>query len=130
MRRLFWTSALSLALLAACGGSVDGSTDGSFGNVPGGGGPQTYRVDYNVIGTTDEAVVTYTDDTGASRQVTVTLPWTREFVMSTGDALLLSARNARLSGSVTATIRVDDEVFDTDTQTGAEALASASGTCC
>jgi hypothetical protein len=86
-----------------------------------------HSVRYEVQGTATSAALTYRNSTGGTEQINVTLPWSTEFQLKTGEAVFLSARNTDKDGSVRCTISLDNQVFRTAESTGANKTCSGRG---
>ena len=100
--------------------------------------PRSSRaVTYRVTGTARSASITYATPAGIRQEEDVEIPLRRagdggegiHLTVAVGDALSLRVRNRHETGSVTCAIEVDGVVVDTDTSSGAYAIArcAASG---
>jgi len=85
-------------------------------------------VKYQVTGSASTVSLTLNNATGGTEQIaSATLPWSESFTVQKGDFLYVSAQNNGSSGSVTATVYVNNRVLQTATSTGAYVIATASG---
>ncbi|MBF9018410.1 MULTISPECIES: MmpS family transport accessory protein [unclassified Oceanispirochaeta] len=86
------------------------------------------QVEYEISGTATSVNITYSNASEGTSQVSdVSVPWTYSFESTTGNFLYVSAQNQNDSGSLTATIYVDGDVYKTSTSSGAYVIATASG---
>ena len=86
------------------------------------------QVTYSITGTADSALVTYTvTDGDISQENGISVPWNKSLEIPNDDYrfLSLSAQNSG-DGSITCTISVAGKVVNTNTSTGAYAIASCS----
>jgi len=88
----------------------------------------TYSIKYSVTGTTSSVDVTYENgDGGTSQKSDDSLPWTYSFTGYSGDFIYISAQNQNDTGSVIATIYIDNEKYKSSTSEGAYVIATSSG---
>ena len=88
----------------------------------------TKDVKYEVTGTATAVDLTIENDNGGTSQYSdQATPWTYSFTGYPGDFIYVSAQNQGDSGTVTATIYIDGEVYKTSTSDGAYVIATASG---
>lgn len=113
-----------LLTLTGCGGG------GGDAGGPGDGQSRVYQVSYEVGGTTASSMVSYRTPTASATGVPVSVPWTLRTEARQGDSLFLSAQNDGSLESVSVIIRVDGQVFRSDSRSGAFVVVTASGTCC
>jgi hypothetical protein len=89
----------------------------------------SYDVEYKVTGTAIKVDITIeNEDGGTSQYDDVSVPWSYAFKGEPGDFVYVSAQNQGQTGTVTATIYRDGEIFKTSTSSGAYVIATASGT--
>lgn len=86
-----------------------------------------YGVIYRVIGTADEASLTYANAQGGTEQVTVTPPWQKPLTVQSGQFLYVAAQNEGKTGDVTCEIWVNGEKWKSSTSSAAYGIASCSG---
>jgi hypothetical protein len=103
--------------------------DGSGGTSTGGGGKSTYTITYRVMGTTDSASVTYSNEHGDTEQISdVDVPWNKTIKAEPGQFLYISAQNNDDSGTIVTRIEVDSVRYKESKSEGAYVIASCSGT--
>jgi hypothetical protein len=89
---------------------------------------RTFNVEYEVTGSAKSVSITMQNATGGTEQKSnEPLPFKSSFTAKNGTFVYISAQNDGESGNVTATIKVNGNVFQTSTSTGAYVIASASG---
>jgi hypothetical protein len=88
-------------------------------------------VAYAINGTASVATVYYRHAGGSLSQASgVSLPWTFQYVASSGETLYVSAYNDGAAATITAAILVDGVTVKANTATGSVANAKAESTCC
>ena len=87
-------------------------------------------VEYRVTGSATSVSITLSNASENTEQYSnISLPYSYIFDSASGNFLYISAQNQGSSGSVTSTIYVDGDVFETATSSGEYVIASASGSC-
>ena len=113
---------LILVLLAAAGFmiSAEDSDDDAGDEI---------TVTYEVRGTGSEAAVTYLGrDQGMAQETGVSLPWSKDVLISGWDRIVsMTAANGPAGGDITCRILVDGRVMTEQTSSGPYASASCSG---
>lgn len=85
-------------------------------------------IEYRVTGTAGSVSLTYkNEDGGTEQQSGIQPPWTHSFTAAEGDFLYISAQNQTATGTVTASIYVDGDLWKTASSEGAYVIATASG---
>ena len=84
-----------------------------------------YCLAYSVTGSTDQAALTYTVQ-GSTLQGTVTVPWSKEFIITTETFLYISAQNQRSTGNVATAITVNGAQLAFGQSSEAFGIATAS----
>ncbi|WP_210746812.1 MmpS family transport accessory protein [Nocardia speluncae] len=86
-------------------------------------------VTYEVRGTGSEAAVTYLGrDQGMAQETGVSLPWSKDVLISGWDRIVsMTAANGPAGGDITCRILVDGRVMTEQTSSGPYASASCSG---
>ena len=86
------------------------------------------EVEYRVTGTALTVDLTIeNEDGGTSQYSDQSLPWSYSYTGRTDNFVYVSAQNQGATGTVTATIYIDGDVFKTSTSSGAYVIATASG---
>ena len=86
------------------------------------------EVRYEVTGTAALVDITIENSSGGTSQYSdVAPPWAYDFSAMVDDFIYVSAQNATSTGSVTATIKIDGDVYKSSTSSGAYVIATASG---
>ena len=87
-------------------------------------------VEYKVTGSATSVNVTLSNASENTEQYSNrSVPYSYTFDSVAGNFLYISAQNQGSSGSVTSTIYVNGDVFETATSSGAYVIATASGSC-
>ena len=85
-------------------------------------------VKYEVTGSASSVSLTLNNATRGTEQIdSAPLPWARSFTVQKGAFLYVSAQNNGSSGSITASVYVNNNLLQTVTSSGAYVIATASG---
>lgn len=87
----------------------------------------SYRVTYEVTGTSTRASLTYENDQGGTEQGDYQLPYRKNYTMKYDDFVYISVQNLKDYGSVTCRIYIDGEKWRESTSSGAYVIATCSG---
>jgi hypothetical protein len=86
------------------------------------------EVEYRVTGTALTVDLTIENSNGGTSQYSdEPLPWSYSYTGRSDDFVYVSAQNQGDTGTVTATIYIDGDVYKTSTSSGAYVIATASG---
>lgn len=83
---------------------------------------------YEVSGTANYAVVTYTTEQGSiSQETSVKLPWSKKMTGYVGDIVTVSAQNSGELGNITVEIYKEGDLFKRSESSGPYGIAATSG---
>lgn len=88
------------------------------------------KIRYKVKGTATEILVTYTDETGATKMTGLSsdlIPWEKEFSVRPDTYLYLQAKNTTNSGDVEVQIYLRDDILFSDANDMPYGAATVSG---
>ncbi len=88
----------------------------------------THDVKYEITGDASRVAITYSNAEGGTEQKEWITPYTKEFTMSDGSFVYISAQSQQSGfATVTCTIYVDGEKYKTSTSSGEFVIATCSG---
>lgn len=108
---------LSATLMFGCGGAPP----------PKKVAPADHEVVYIVEGSTSEASLTYTNETGGLNQDKVKVDWKKSFKAKPGQYVSLSAQNEYKTGELRVKITVDGKTFQEAASNEGYGIASVNG---
>ncbi len=90
-------------------------------------GASTYKVRYEIIGSTSAATVTWMNSQGGIEQGEYTLPFRKNFSFDRGGYASIAAQNYYDSGTITCQIWVNDVLWRESSSSGAYSIALCNG---